>query len=277
MHTKGFDSFVTSAYYEGVSDFRAALEGAGHSVEFQPNHVAAQCFPDTLEKLAAFDVVILSDIGANTLLIPPDTFTAAVERPNRLRLCGPGCTKAAGWQWWAVTSASRGSKARRTTARLSSLRSCPSSWSWATTREETPQGAPCLKTDLPHPITAELERVAQATGYQRLLAKPAAQVLATIEVWPLLVTGAYGSGRVLAFASDIGPHWVPPGFTEWSGYAKLWGSAASWLAKEIWETMDVTPSPPEGLVQAQRIAISHGRGGGRLYIKKDDTWFRRIM
>jgi len=83
-HTKGFDSFFTADYGEGVADFRAALESAGHVVEFQPNHVAAAKFPDTDTALNEFDAVVLSDIGSNTLLIPSATFMRAEPRPNRL-------------------------------------------------------------------------------------------------------------------------------------------------------------------------------------------------
>ena len=47
------------------------------------------------------------------------------------------------------------------------------------------------------------------------------------------VIGLFGKGRVLAFASDMGPHWAPPGFTEWPGYTRLWGQAATWLAGDF--------------------------------------------
>src|SRR5688572_24600305 len=38
IHVKGFDSFTTSGYGEGVQWLRAALEAAGHRVDFMPNH-----------------------------------------------------------------------------------------------------------------------------------------------------------------------------------------------------------------------------------------------
>ena len=31
----------------------------------------------------------------------------------------------------------------------------------------------------------------------------------------------------------MGPHWAPPSFTEWPGYARLWGQAITWLAGNI--------------------------------------------
>ena len=39
-------------------------------------------------------------------------------------------------------------------------------------------------------------------------------------------------GRQLrAFASDCGPHWAPPAFVEWEGYAPLWRQLAGWAAR----------------------------------------------
>jgi uncharacterized membrane protein len=67
-------------------------------------------------------------------------------------------------------------------------------------------------------------------GLNRLTAKSEAQVIATADAWPLLVTGTYGSGRSLAWASDIGPHWCPQTFVDWSGYRQLWTNIAQWLA-----------------------------------------------
>ncbi len=84
IHQKGFDSFTTTEYNEGVRWLRAALEASGWAVDFQPSHVAARDFPQTPEALAAYDVVMLSDIGANTLLLHPDTFVRSVSLPNRL-------------------------------------------------------------------------------------------------------------------------------------------------------------------------------------------------
>jgi uncharacterized membrane protein len=47
---------------------------------------------------------------------------------------------------------------------------------------------------------------------------------------PLIVVGEHGKGRVAAFASDMGPHWMPREFVEWPGYARLWQQLTTWLA-----------------------------------------------
>ena len=80
IHVKGFDSFTTSEYAEGASWLIAGLEAGGVSVTFLRNHDAARAFPSTREELAAFDVILLSDIGSNTLLLSPETF---VRGPHR--------------------------------------------------------------------------------------------------------------------------------------------------------------------------------------------------
>ena len=47
---------------------------------------------------------------------------------------------------------------------------------------------------------------------------------------PLIAAWSYGEGRAVAFASDCGPHWAPPAFVEWDGYAKLWQNLVGWVA-----------------------------------------------
>src|SRR5262249_35720042 len=84
-HVKGFDSFTTSSYHEGGTELIAALRARGVDVTYQPAHVAADQFPATREAVAAFEVVILSDIGANTLLLPQRTFVRSETSANRLQ------------------------------------------------------------------------------------------------------------------------------------------------------------------------------------------------
>ena len=86
IHVKGFDSFTTSSYHEGVGPLRTALERAGHAVTYLPNHRASDEFPLSAADLGAFEVVMLSDIGANTLLLPDRTFSASERTANRLIL-----------------------------------------------------------------------------------------------------------------------------------------------------------------------------------------------
>ncbi len=47
------------------------LESAGAAVEFVPCHAVDDWFPSAVERLAAYDLVLLSDVGADTLQITP--------------------------------------------------------------------------------------------------------------------------------------------------------------------------------------------------------------
>src|SRR5262249_6468079 len=70
----------------GADDLRAALAAGGFEVDFLPNHLAPTRFPSSAEALADYGCVILSDIGTNTLLLPPATWERGERTPNRLEL-----------------------------------------------------------------------------------------------------------------------------------------------------------------------------------------------
>lgn len=232
-HTKGFDSFVTADYAEGVGEFRAALEKAGHEVIFQPSHVAAESFPDSVLALREFGAVVLSDIGSNTLLLHPSTFRKAEARPNRLEVIRSWVADGGALAMIGGYLSFQGIEGKANYRSTPLAEVLPVSLEPGDDREEAPQGAIACVIDAEHPVTAGIETEWPALlGFQRLEAKENSKILATINGWPLLVVGNYGRGRVLAFASDIGPHWVPPTFTEWSGYSQLWGQAATWLVNE---------------------------------------------
>ena len=63
--------------------------------------------------------------------------------------------------------------------------------------------------------------------------KPGAAIVATVGDDPLIVAGAFGKGRSVAFTSDCGPHWAPPPFVEWAGYRQLWPQIAAWAAGRL--------------------------------------------
>src|SRR5690606_42080227 len=58
----------------------------GIEVVHMPAHEVPQHFPGSVEELSAYDVVVLSDIGANSILLHPDTWLASKRTPNRLKV-----------------------------------------------------------------------------------------------------------------------------------------------------------------------------------------------
>lgn len=233
IHQKGFDSFTTTEYNEGVRWLRAALEAHGWQVDFQPSHVAAREFPQTAEALAAYDCVMLSDIGANTLLLHPDTFVRSISLPNRLEairdyvLAGGGFVMVGGY----LTFQGIDGKARY--ARTAVEEVLPVTMLAADDRIEAPQGLVPHVADATHPIVAGLPTTWPALlGLNEVAIKRDATLVATAGDEVLIAAGSYGKGRSVAFTSDCGPHWAPPAFCDWDGYGKLWHQLVAWAAGE---------------------------------------------
>jgi uncharacterized membrane protein len=231
IHQKGVDHFTTTAYGEGHQWLSEALTAAGFEVEHIPNHLADRNFPMTPEELLAYAAVILSDIGANTLLLHPDTFTKSEQRPNRLESIrayvemGGGLVMVGGYLTF------QGIEAKARYAGTPVEDALPVTLRAVDDRVEAPQGVTPRVVDSGHPIVAGMPlEWPTLLGYNQLLARPEAATVAVAGEDPLIVAWEYGRGRSVAFASDCGPHWAPPGFVEWDGYARLWGQLARWVA-----------------------------------------------
>ena len=230
IHQKGFDSFTTTSYTEGVGPLRAALEAGGFEVEYQPSHVAARSFPETAEALGAYGAVVLSDIGANTLLLHPDTFDRSVPRPDRLAAIrdyvagGGGLVMVGGYLTF------QGIDAKARYAGTPVEMALPVTLLSGDDRVETPAGVEPEVRVASHPIVTGLpSRWPALLGHNRVVPRPEAEVLAMVGDDPLIVAGTHGRGRSVAFTSDCGPHWCPPPFVAWEGYARLWQQLVGWV------------------------------------------------
>lgn len=231
IHTKGFDVFTSVAYEEGVHEFKSALVDAGHDVTFMPNHVASQSFPYTAEELDSYDVVVLSDIGSNTLLMPNDVYLRGQARPNRLLVLRDWVRGGGSLLMVGGYLSFQGIEAKANYKNSLLAEALPIVMEDGDDREECPEGAIPRLFGPTHPCTAGLPDTWPALlGFQRLGARSASEVLAQINGRPLLTVGAYHRGRCAAFASDIGPHWAPTAFTQWEGFARLWSQTIDWLA-----------------------------------------------
>ena len=231
IHQKGFDSFTTTSYNDGVRWLRAAVEGGGCAVDFLPNHVAAAAFPTSREALAAYGSVILSDIGANTLLLHPDTFERSVPMPNRLALVRQYVHEGGGLVMVGGYLTFQGIEGRARYGGTAVEEALPVRMLSGDDRVELPEGARPTVRLATHPIVVGLAGEWPALlGYNRVICKEAADLVVTIGQDPLLVAWKYGRGRAVAFTSDCGPHWCPPGFTEWPGYAQLWQQTIAWVS-----------------------------------------------
>jgi uncharacterized membrane protein len=231
IHQKGFDSFTTTAYATGHAWLQAALEAGGWDVTHLPNHLASNDFPTSSAELDVYDVVMLSDIGANTLLLSAATFEKSRPSANRLTLLRDWVAGGGGLVMIGGYLTFQGIEAKGQYAGTAVEEALPVTIDRFDDRIETPQGVEPRVTAPDHPLAEGLPEVWPAIlGYNRLTPRPEATVVASAGADPLLAAWRYGQGHAIAFASDCGPHWAPPDFVEWDGYAPLWQNIATWAA-----------------------------------------------
>lgn len=231
VHMKGFDQFHSVEYEEGGGAFLAALEDARCALTYIRAHEISARFPTTARELAEYDVVVLSDVGANSFLLCDETFLRSEPSVNRLSLLcdyvrgGGGLVMVGGY----LSFSGIDGRARFGMSPLAEV--LPVTMLDHDDRIEVPEGASAEIDHPDHPVLggspSEWPRL---LGYNRIVAKSEATVVARHGDDPLLVVGHAGAGRTVAFASDCAPHWAPPEFVRWSHYPGLWTSIIRWAA-----------------------------------------------
>ena len=230
-HFKGWDFFSSTVYETGIGYLRQAMDAAGVDFTHLPGHLAATDFPLDLAGLNRYDVVILSDLGANTLLLHPDTWLHGKTMPNRLRLladwvAGGGSLVMCGG-YYSFAGIYAAAKYYRTPVEDV----LPVTIHTFDDRVETPEGAQAEIVLPDHPIVAGLPSPWPALlGFNEVILKPDATLIASVAGHPLLATCTHGQGKTLVWTSDIGPHWCPEPFVTWEGYGRLWLQIVQWLA-----------------------------------------------
>ena len=232
LHIKGVDSFTTSSYVEGADHLRAALDHGGVQVDYLPGHQVPAQFPATPAQLADYTAVILSDIGANSILLAPQTFERSEPAPDRLAALeqyvrdGGGLLMIGGYLSFAGIEG----KARYHGTPVEDA--LPVLISPTDDRVECPQGATPHPGQPAHPVLRDVPAGPwpDLLGYNRVSPRPDAEVLARCGDDPLIACWQYHEGRSAVFTSDCAPHWAPPAFMAWPGYATLWPALIRWLS-----------------------------------------------
>ena len=228
---KGFDHFPHTQVHIGCERLLKALRNVGHSVTHLRSHDVAVDFPRTMADLDSYDVVILSDVGSNTLLLAPEVFEEGRRIPNRLKLIRDWVSSGGGLLMAGGYLSFQGFQGMANYAGTPVEDALPVRISRWDDRVEAPEGVNPRLTDESHTITDGLDDVWPfVLGYQRLEAKEDAHVLAAVEGDPMLVSGSFGQGRSVAFATDISPHWAPQEFMDWPGYQRLFDNIVTWLS-----------------------------------------------
>jgi uncharacterized membrane protein len=240
-HYKGFDQFGSVTFHLGAEPLVKALAESPFELTYMPGHEAPASLPFTLEEFAGYNAIILSDIGANSVLLPPDVWLHGKPRPNRLKLIREWTRDGGGLVMVGGYLSFQGIDGRARWARTPIEEALPVTCLPYDDRIEAPEGfQPQIVGDKNHPILHDLSgEWPILLGANEVVLKAAADVelLARLPQedggHPLLVAAPFGEGRAVAWTSDIGPHWAPDAFVEWHGYATLWRNILAWATKSV--------------------------------------------
>jgi len=237
-HMKGFDEFSSTTFHNGAVDFLAAVRNSGVSIDQLPAHEVPGSFPRTEAELQAYSVIILSDIGSNSLLLSNATWLESAQGPNAIDALNSWVKSGGALLMVGGYLSFQGFQAIANFANTSIGEVLPVEIQMVDDRVESPQGYQ-MEFHEEHQITNSLRKstvsnkssIPMLLGYNRTKLAPDSQVLLSINSDPLVAIREVGLGRSAVWTSDIGPHWCPQSFIKWSGYELLMGNLLKWLAK----------------------------------------------
>ena len=235
-HYKGFDQFGSVTFHLGAEPLVKALKGSEFDLTYMPAHEAVEKFPFDMASLDGYRAIILSDIGANSLLLPPAVWLQSRTVPNRLKLIKAWVEKGGGLLMVGGYFSFQGIDGKARWRRTPVEDVLPVMCLPYDDRVEIPEGTTASITNPTHPVMAGLGGAwPSLLGVNEVVVRERddVEVLARLPQdqggHPLLVIGRFGKGRTAAWTSDIGPHWLSPSFCDWEGYGKLWKNILGWI------------------------------------------------
>ena len=227
-----------AGFVNGAATFIEAL--AAHDIRVRQVG-AGRCereFPGSTAALDEFSAVVLSDVGALSLLLTAEA-RAGFPGVNRLEVLrqwvelGGGLMMAGGYTSFQGMDG---------TARFhrTAVEDClPVECLPYADGLEAPEGLSPLVVDAAHPVVATLAGPwPKVLGVNMVRTRGDGSLLVAKcdyrgEAFPLLAVRNYGDGRTLAWTTDIGPHWLSRPFLDWPGYRTLATNMIRWVAREI--------------------------------------------
>lgn len=231
QHFKGWDHFLSTSFHDGATRFKEIFKNTNINVHHLYAHLVPDHFPSDLREMKKYDIIILSDIGTNSLLLPSKTWLRSEQSFNRLELLseyvlhGGGLIMVGGYYSFQGIHAMARYKDTPIEEVLP-VRLLPYD-----DRVEVPQGVvPTLGPDFPK-VKGFPEKLPVILGYNKTRLLPDAMCIYMIQGDPLLAMRDVGRGRTAAWTTDIGPHWCPPEFLASDQYSILWKRILLWVAK----------------------------------------------
>jgi uncharacterized membrane protein len=232
-HFKGFDSFTSTTFHTGGDEYLKVLRNHGIEAKQMYAHEVPEKFPFTLAELNEYDVIVLSDIGANSFLLAPDTWLKGQSQVNRLKLLAEWVLQGGGLLMAGGYLSFMGFQARANYLLTPLADVLPVKLMQGDDRIEGPEGLPVRIIDDTHPISNGVSGDSpNLLGYNKVIARETTQIIAEINGDILLAIHKFGKGKSAVWTSDIGPHWCPNDFIAWPGFELLMSNLITWLGKE---------------------------------------------
>jgi uncharacterized membrane protein len=229
----GADVIEQSYFNDNGRWFREAMASeATVDVKHITPHGVPTEFPTSLE---GYDVVIFSDVGYNSMifypgLTPPYTYPLGPDRIGMVHAFvekGGGFLMVGGY----LSFAGLNGIARWAGTPIETL--LPVDIAHHDDRVEVTQGFRFTLVQPDHPMVAGLpwdEANWTLCGYNRVMLKQQATLVAQYQGDPFIACWKYGAGRTAIFASDFAPHWAGD-FVHWEHYPTFWKQVVHWLAQ----------------------------------------------
>lgn len=230
------DPNVYASSTDGTIAFKAALATADIEITQISSDQCERGFPSSVKTLRQYGAVVLSNVGALSLLRTPET-RAGRSGVNRLEVLKTYVEKGGGL---LMTGGYMGFQGMFGDAKFFDtpvedvlpVRCLPYG-----DGVEMPEGQKPTLYRRAHPILAGIDKPLPAVlGLNKVSFRHDApsELIATCDYrqwrWPLLATRYVGKGRTVAWATDIGPHWLSAEFLNWPHYGRLMTNMILWAS-----------------------------------------------
>lgn len=229
IHQKGFDTFTSTHYEIGCKELLEFLSEE-NKVTHIASHEISEKFPSNLEE---FDVLILSDVGSNSLLLSDSVFIEGNKEVNKCKQIrdyvynGGHFFMIGGYMSFTGIN----SVARYGQTEIQEI--LPVKCLDIDDRVELPEGVKPTINISNHKILKNIEKEwPELFGYNKTIIKEGSEMIMSIDGNPLIVYKKFNKGSSIVFTSDCAPHWGPRKFVEWDSYGKLWNNIIKYLVEK---------------------------------------------
>lgn len=233
-HYKGWDQFASTTFHLGADELVDSIDSSLYDVNYMPSHEAAENFPSNINELQKYSAIIFSDIGSNTILLPPKVWIEGETVVNRLKLVKEYVKLGGSFLMVGGYLSFQGINGTARFKKTPIEEILPVEMLPYDDRIEIPEGFNVKIDKEENQILKGLSgKWPPLLGFNEVIPKKdSLTIISTPEsvgAHPLLVTGVHGEGKTMAWTSDIGPHWVSKEFLDWKGYKELWNNIFHWL------------------------------------------------